>query len=200
MSLKLLADVCSHLQNCSKARLASTSLIMTKMNLSACLALQRQGFLSTVTVAGIHPPSSVPIKQSDHTAVANDLRKRPWDAYPDPAKRGLPDRDSPELPQNPADRRIWVGLKYWHGLPVLSKATLISSPTRRVTLGLDRLHEVIIGKKKKRWRRDKVESLQVKPLSTPGECLFLKTLDGSVLESRECLEKHLGGLALFRAS
>jgi small subunit ribosomal protein S8 len=173
---------------------------MTKTNLSACLALQRQGLLSTVTVAGIHPPSYISANESDRKALANNLQRSPWDAYPDPSQRETPDRDDPDLPENPADRRIWVGLKYWQGLPVLSKAKLISSPTRRVTLEFDRLHEIVIGKRKKRRWGDKVHSLQVKPLSSPGECLFLKTSDGTVLESREALEKHRGGLALFRAS
>jgi ribosomal protein S8 len=172
---------------------------MTKLHLAACLALQRQGLISTVTVAGKYPPASIPVLPTERKAVADHLRQQPWDAYVDPSKRVEPDRDPQTLPANPADRRIWIGLKYWRGKPVLSKAQMVSKPTRRVTVPFDSLHNIVKGlpPKKSIGRNPNIPRAFVKGLVNPGECLFIKTTDG-ILESRECLEKRLGGMVLFR--
>ena len=199
MSLELLSNVCSHLQNCSKARLASTSLLMTKLHLASCLALQRQGLISTVTVAGKYPPASIPVSSVERKALADRLRQQPWDAYVDPSTRTEPDRDTQTLPKNPADRRIWIGLKYWRGKPVLSKAQMVSKPKKRITVPYSHLHNITKGLPQSKATRSNTGKPKafVKSLVNPGECLFIKTADG-ILESRECLEKRLGGMALFR--
>lgn len=58
MSLVNFAHVCSHLQNASMARLGITSIPYTKLHLSFVLLLQRQGFISSVKLAGHAPPTS----------------------------------------------------------------------------------------------------------------------------------------------
>ncbi|SMQ45625.1 unnamed protein product [Zymoseptoria tritici ST99CH_3D7] len=58
MSLVNLANVCSHLQNASLARLGLTSIPYTKWHLSLALLLQKQGFLSQVKLGGASPPAS----------------------------------------------------------------------------------------------------------------------------------------------
>lgn len=89
---------------------------------------------------------------------------------------------------NVASRRLWLGLKYWHSEPVLSKMSMISKPTRRIHMDSEGLRDIVRGKK----------SGYVDGLRSPGECLFLST-DRGVLEARECVEKKLGGLVLCRA-
>ena len=46
---------------------------------------------------------------------------------------------------NRASRRLWLGLKYWDGLPVLHKAQMISKPTKRIWLNSTQLGIVVRG-------------------------------------------------------
>lgn len=80
-----------------------------------------------------------------------------------------------------------MGLKYWQSQPVLSKISLVSKPTRRITIDVAGLREVVRGE-----RSDYVEGLR-----SPGESLYLST-DQGVKEARECVEKKIGGLVLCR--
>ena len=199
MSLVNLAHVCSHMQNASKARLGLTSIPVSKMHVNIALGLQREGFLSSVTLGGPTPPKPFLLQtQQDpeqHEQMAQKLAEEPWLAYPVDAPAGTKQK-SPlgaeqvhdvHVPQNPARRRLWLGLKYWQNEPVLKNMKLISKPTRRIWLTSEDLAKIT------RTR----ESSYVKGLTRPGECMFVTT-DRGILEARECVERQLGGMALCR--
>lgn len=169
MSLVNLSHVCSHLTNASKARLGLTSIPNSNLHLRLSLALQNTGFVSTVVRGGPTPPP--PHLLLNHPAVNDEVQ-------------GV----EPVTQSNVASRRLWLGLKYWHSEPVLSKMSMISKPTRRIHMDSEGLRDIVRGKK----------SGYVDGLRSPGECLFLST-DRGVLEARECVEKKLGGLVLCRA-
>ena len=199
MSLVNLAHVCSHLQNASKARLGLTSIPVSKLHVNLVLGLQRQGFLSSVTLGGTSPPKPFLLQAQpdpeDLDKMRDTLKDEPWlaftagldgDAHKDTglAKDSL---NKVHVPENPARRRLWLGLKYWNNEPVLTNMKLISKPTRRIWLTSHDLAKIT------RTR----ESSYVKGLTHPGECMFLTT-DRGILEARECVERQLGGMALCR--
>ncbi|KAL1998719.1 hypothetical protein VTN02DRAFT_5684 [Thermoascus thermophilus] len=168
MSLSSLANVCSHINNATKARLGITSIPNTKLHLKLCLALQNSGFISTVVRGGPTPPP--PHILLGHPALGDE-------------QGGVE-----EVTQsNVASRRLWLGLKYWQSEPVLSKMQLVSKPKRRITMDVAGLRRIVRGEK----------SGYVEGLRSPGECLFLST-DRGVMEARECVEKKVGGLVLCR--
>lgn len=217
MSLVNLAHVCSHLQNATKARLGITSIPVSKLHVALMLGLQKQGFISSVTLGGPTPPTPflLQAKQSIE-ASAEHLSQEPWDAFPEPdqsdketliktwaestntpleeAKKSIA-RESPikdevyevDVPQNPGKRRLWLGLKYWNNEPVLSKMKLESKPTKRIWLNSEALGRIVRGR----------ESSFIKGLTRPGECLFVST-DRGIMEARECAEKKIGGMVLCR--
>lgn len=90
---------------------------------------------------------------------------------------------------NRASRRLWLGMKYWDGLPVLRKARMISKPTKRYYLSAKELADLCRGRG--------AAKNQVKPLSQVGEIMAVVTARG-VLDARECVERGIGGLALCR--
>lgn len=197
MSLVNLAHVCSHLQNASKARLGLTSIPVSKMHVKLVLGLQREGFISSVTLGGVSPPkpfllqSQPDPEEMEH--LAQKLKAEPWQAYNVEGDEqtalalGREKLDNVNVPENPARRRLWLGLKYWNNEPVLKNMKLISKPTRRIWLTSNDLGKIT------RTR----ESSYVKGLTHPGECMFLTT-DRGILEARECVERQLGGMALCR--
>lgn len=200
MSLVNLAHVCSHLQNASKARLGLTSIPVSKMHVNLMLGLQREGFISSVTLGGTTPPQPFllqdTIEPEDHEEMARRLANQPWAAYPvhetpkTPSGTLLGGKEilhDVKVPQNPARRRLWLGLKYWNNEPVLKHMKLVSKPTRRIWLTSEDLGKIT------RTR----ESAYVKGLTHTGECMFLTT-DRGILEARECVERKLGGMALCR--
>ncbi|KAF2437174.1 ribosomal protein S8 [Tothia fuscella] len=206
MSLVNLANVCSHLQNVSKARLSMTSIPMTRLHLNLALSLQKQGFLSTVQVAGPSPPALPELSlPKDSLSLPSDLesqiQEEPWiglaynaaasEAISQEAvnKRRKSERDNADVPSNPAQRRIWLGMKYWNNEPVLSKMGLVSKPTRRIWMGVDDIAKITRGRR----------AGYVGGLTRVGECLFVST-DKGVYESRECVERTLGGMLLCRAA
>jgi ribosomal protein S8 len=203
MSLVNLAHVCSHLQNASKARLGLTSIPVSKLHVNLALGLQREGFLSSITLAGPTPPKPFLLQAQhgpeDMEAMAKKLQKEPWHAYP--AEAQTPDGvksftekvlgkelvHEVNVPENAAKRRLWLGLKYWQNEPVLKHMKLISKPTRRIWLTSEDLGKII------RTR----ESSYVQGLTHPGECMFITT-DRGILEARDCVERRIGGMALCR--
>jgi ribosomal protein S8 len=195
MSLVNLAHVCSHMQNASKARLGLTSVPVSKLHVNLMLGLQREGFLSSVTLGGPTPPKPFVLQeQPDPEALdsmAQKLQEQPWDAYPAPNTKKSPLGQEKvyqvNVPENPARRRLWLGLKYWNNEPVLKNMKLISKPTRRIWLTSEDLSKIT------RTR----ESSFVKGLTHPGECMFLTT-DRGILEARDCVERRIGGMALCR--
>ncbi|KAL4918947.1 ribosomal protein S8 [Aspergillus aurantiobrunneus] len=168
MSLVNLAHVCSHLNNATKARLGFTSIPNSNLHLRLCLALQNDGLISSVVRGGPEPPPM------------HNLLGIPT-AYDESQKL------EPLTQSNVASRRLWLGLKYWQSQPVLSKISMVSKPTRRITLDVAGLREVIRGQ-----RSDYVDGLR-----SPGENLYIST-DQGIKEARECVEKKIGGLVLCR--
>ncbi|KAI9743779.1 MAG: hypothetical protein M1818_002513 [Claussenomyces sp. TS43310] len=160
MSLVNLANVCSHLQNASKARLGLTSVPSSNMILTVTLALQSSGFLSSVTRGGLNPP--------------------PLDSL-------ATYESEPVTQENVATRRLWLGLKYWNNEPVLSKMTMVSKPTKRIWMDVEGLGKIVRGR----------DADFVRGLTKTGECLFVST-DRGVMESRECVERKVGGMLLCR--
>ncbi|KAI9051952.1 hypothetical protein LZ554_004207 [Drepanopeziza brunnea f. sp. 'monogermtubi'] len=119
MSLVHLSNVCSHLQNASKARLGLTSVPSTNMILTLTLALQSSGFLSSVTRGGLHPPPMDDLSSYTPEPVTQD---------------------------NISTRRLWLGMKYWNNEPVLSKMQMVSKPTKRVWMDVEGLGRIIRGR------------------------------------------------------
>lgn len=168
MSLSSLANVVSHLNNVNTARLGLTSIPNTKMNLKLSLALMKDGYISSVVRAGKVPPP--PHALLGHPAPNNGVAEI-----------------EPVTQSNVASRRLWLGLKYWQSEPVLGKMNVVSKPKRKINLDVPGLRRVIRGE-----RSDTVEGLR-----SPGESLYLTT-DRGFMEARECVEKNVGGLVLFR--
>ncbi|KAL9115356.1 MAG: hypothetical protein Q9227_000677 [Pyrenula ochraceoflavens] len=169
MSLVNLSHVCSHLTNASKARLGLTSIPSSKLHLNIALNLLKAGFVSAVVRGGHTPPP--PHKLLSHPSFNDE--EEPIE---------------PVTQDNIASRRLWLGMKYWNSEPVIDKMMMISKPTRRVTLDIEALADIIRG-----HNRNFVKGLRI-----PGECMFLST-DRGVMEARECVEKKIGGLALLKA-
>ena len=90
---------------------------------------------------------------------------------------------------NRASRRLWLGMKYWDGLPVLRKARMLSKPTKRIWLSSNELGQLTRGREAAKG--------QVKPLTQVGEVVVVST-DLGVLEVRECVERRVGGMVLCR--
>ncbi|KAL1957600.1 hypothetical protein VTO42DRAFT_5711 [Malbranchea cinnamomea] len=168
MSLVNLSHVCSHLKNCSKARLAITSIPLTKLHYKLSIALRDAGFLSAVVHGGPKPPP---------TDLILNL----------PSVNSETEPLEPITRENIASRRIWLGLKYWQSEPVIHDMQMVSKPTRRINLNVRELKTIIRGDR----------AGMVQGLRSPGECIFLST-DQGVLEARDCVEKNVGGLALCR--
>ncbi|TVY27149.1 37S ribosomal protein, mitochondrial [Lachnellula hyalina] len=119
MSLVHLANVCSHLQNASKARLGLTSIPSTNQLLTLSLALQSAGFLSSVTRAGLTPP---------------------------PLNSATKYEPEPVTQENVSTRRLWLGLKYWNNRAVLSEMSMVSKPTKRVWMDVEGLGRIVRGR------------------------------------------------------
>lgn len=88
---------------------------------------------------------------------------------------------------NRASRRLWLGLKYYQSMPVLSKASMISKPTKRIWLNSRDLANVVRGNR----------AGEVKPLTRIGEIMAVST-DKGIMEARECVERRIGGQPLCR--
>ncbi|KAH8169142.1 ribosomal protein s8 domain-containing protein [Sarocladium implicatum] len=164
-SILNIANTCSHLQNASRARLALTSIPSNKYNLHLALALHRSGFFSSVYRAGPHPPTPEQMVSQVPEAVTA---------------------------ANAATRRLWLGLKYWDGKPVLNKANVISKPSRLMTVNIEQLAKLTRG------FPAKLDGGVVQGLNL-GECMFVSTSKG-VLEAREALAKKMGGVLMCRVS
>jgi len=168
MSLVHLANICSHLQNASKARLGLTSIPDSKFHLMLMIALQSSGFVSTVVRGGPTPPPA-------HQLLS----------HPSSNTEGA--EIEPVTRKNIASRRLWLGLKYWNSEPVLDRMELVSKPTRRIWMDVEGMRKLVLGK----------PSGYVKGLTRPGECLYVST-DRGILEARECVERKIGGMLLCK--
>ena len=88
---------------------------------------------------------------------------------------------------NRASRRLWLGLKYYDGMPVLSKARMLSKPTKRIWLDSFELGKIVRGG----------YAGEVKGMARVGEIVAVST-DRGILEARECVERGVGGMVLCR--
>lgn len=165
ISILNVANMCSHLQNASKGRLGLTSIKNTKYNLRLALALHRSGFISSVYRAGPKPPTPEQMASIPPEPMTNETV---------------------------ASMRLWLGLKYWEGKPVLSKLTPISRPSRLVSAQLRQLNRLAKGLPTV-MRGGVHEGLNV------GECMFVAT-DLGILEIREAVNRKMGGLLMCRCS
>ncbi|EJT81650.1 mitochondrial 37S ribosomal protein S8 [Gaeumannomyces tritici R3-111a-1] len=118
MGILSVVNMCSHLQNASKARLGLTSVPNTKYNLRFAMALHRAGLISSVTRAGPTPP---------------------------PPEALLTFEAEPVTTANVASRRLWLGLKYWENKPVMQDIEPISKSSRLVQCKLPGLEKLIRG-------------------------------------------------------
>ncbi|KAK9462627.1 ribosomal protein S8 [Lipomyces oligophaga] len=156
MSLGNLAYMCSHFQNASRVGLPMISFTYTKLHLGVLLGLYRNGLINSVTIG---------------TKMGPNMQPAEIEAY-DPEKVAL--------------RRLWVSLKYKDGNPVISKAAIVSRPSKRVTMKFEELKHIAGGRGIR-----KVAALQ------PGEILLLRT-DKGVLECREAIAIRRGGEIICR--
>ena len=168
MSMVQLANVCSHLQNASKARLGLTSIPNSKANLRLMLALQNSGFISTVVRGGPTPPPA-------HQLLS----------HPSSNTEGA--EIEPVTRENIGSRRLWLGMKYWNSEPVLENMSTVSKPTRRIWMDVEGLKKIVLGE----------SSGYVKGIRRTGECIYVST-DRGIMEARECVERKLGGMLLCR--
>jgi ribosomal protein S8 len=72
---------------------------------------------------------------------------------------------------------------------VIREMSMVSKPTKRVWMDVEGLGKLVRGR----------EAGYVRGLTRTGECLFVST-DKGVLESRECVERRIGGMLLCRVS
>lgn len=175
MSLVNLSHVCSHLQNASLARLGLTSIPLSKLHLGLALHLQKQGFLATVNLGGPSPPAKL-LPPSEPIA-----------PLPHQAKASVLDEVEKVTQENRASRRLWLGMKYWDGEPVLKKMRMESKPTKRIWLDSHQLGHIVRGR----------DAQFIKGMRGVGECLFVST-DRGIMEARECVERKIGGMVLCR--
>jgi len=164
-SIQNVANTCSHLQNVSKARLGLTSIPNNKFNLHLSLAFHRAGFLSHVYRAGPTPPTFEQMVTQPPEKVTT---------------------------LNVSKMRLWLGMKYWDGKPVLNKANAISSPSRQMRVNIEQLGLLTRG------FAAKLDGGVVRGLNL-GECMFVSTSQG-ILEAREALARKQGGLLLCRTA
>ncbi|KJZ77573.1 hypothetical protein HIM_03297 [Hirsutella minnesotensis 3608] len=162
-SIYSLAHMCSHLKNASRAKLGITSLKNSKYNLQLALAMHRSGFLSAVARSTDAPESLEQMVSTEPEKITT---------------------------ANVSQMRIWVGLKYWKGKPVLSQAHLISKPKRIIAADISQIARLTRGVSAP------ASGGVVKGLRM-SECLFVSTSQG-VLEAREALARQLGGVLLCR--
>ncbi|RWA11104.1 hypothetical protein EKO27_g3993 [Xylaria grammica] len=160
MGVVSVVNMASHLQNASRARLGLTSVPHTKYNLKLALALHRTGFVSFVTRGGSRPPDPATIDTFE----------------PEPLTTA-----------NAAHQRLWLGLKYTDGVPVLGSISPITTSKRPITANLRALGLLARG-----FDASHQRGLNI------GECMFVTT-DRGTLEIREAVERKVGGLLLCRA-
>ncbi|KAI9762781.1 MAG: hypothetical protein M4579_000133 [Chaenotheca gracillima] len=123
MSLVNLANVCSHIQNASKARLGLTSVPNSNLIHRLMQSMHASGFVSTVTLGGPAPPT-----------------------FLSPTSLEPIEPPEPVTQSNIASRRLWIGLKYWNNEPVLRQMNMISKPTKRVWMDVEGMGRLVRGK------------------------------------------------------
>jgi small subunit ribosomal protein S8 len=118
MGVHSICNMCSHLQNAARAKLAITSVPATKSNVGLAVAMHRAGLLSHVYRAGPTPPPLEAMETLD----------------PQPATHATV-----------AKQRLWLGIKYYNNKPVFSNMRAASSSKRLNTIDLPQLARVAHG-------------------------------------------------------
>ena len=124
------------------------------------------------------------------SAMGVDIHNQPWEPpeSEDHDPDGL-DAEGVVTQANRATRRLWLGLKYWDGVPVLRKARMLSKPTKRIWLNARELGGIVRGRG--------AFKEQIKPLTQVGEIMVIST-DRGIMEVRECAERRIGGMPICR--
>jgi ribosomal protein S8 len=94
MSLVNLAHVCSHLQNASRARLGTTAIPLTNLHLRLAQQMQKAGFLSSVTIAGLNQPPTPSVLGSHPDPVTTYTTKIPAHWARNPSYRAEDDGEA----------------------------------------------------------------------------------------------------------
>ncbi|CAK1356210.1 37S ribosomal protein S8, mitochondrial [Cercospora beticola] len=108
----------------------------------------------------------------------------PVEEYQDPSHM---ETEGVVTQENRASRRLWLGLKYYESKPVITKAQMVSKPTKRMWLNSRDLGRIVRGQ----------QAGEVKPLTRVGEIMAVST-DRGLMEARECVERQIGGQPLCR--
>lgn len=116
--------------------------------------------------------------------IANQMITLPKEEFQDP--NGM-ETEGVVTQANRASRRLWLGLKYYESSPVLSKAKMVSKPTKRIWLTSHEIANLVRGRR----------AGEVHPLSQIGEIMAVST-DRGMMEARECMERKIGGMVLCR--
>ena len=118
------------------------------------------------------------------SAMGLDIHNQPWEP-----PITVDEDEGVVTQENRSTRRLWLGLKYWDGSPVLRKARMLSKPTKRIWLNAQELGGLVRGKG--------AFKEQIKPLAQVGEVMVIST-DRGLMEVRECVERKIGGMVLCR--
>ncbi|KAM3418771.1 hypothetical protein BST61_g4741 [Cercospora zeina] len=116
--------------------------------------------------------------------IANQSVTLPVEEYQDPSHM---ETEGLVTQENRASRRLWLGLKYYESKPVITKAQMVSKPTKRMWLDTKALGRIVRGQ----------QAGEVKPLTRVGEIMAIST-DRGIMEARECVERKIGGQPLCR--
>ncbi|KAF2214707.1 hypothetical protein CERZMDRAFT_90193 [Cercospora zeae-maydis SCOH1-5] len=116
--------------------------------------------------------------------ISNQTVTLPVEEYQDPSHM---ETEGLVTQENRASRRLWLGLKYYESKPVITKAQMVSKPTKRMWLDTRALGKIVRGQ----------QAGEVKPLTRVGEIMAIST-DRGIMEARECVERKIGGQPLCR--
>jgi ribosomal protein S8 len=198
-----------------------TSIPVSKLHVNLMLGLQREGFLSSVTLGGPTPPKPYLLQAQASPeqvdVMSRKLADKPWLAYPTPAakitKKNVTAADGEEI-EEMEETAAEQQTSYLAIGDVAHEENVPMNPAkRRLWLGLKYWNNEpvlkqmkLISKPTRRiWLTSEDlgkitrtrESSYVKGLTKPGECMFLTT-DRGILEARDCVERRIGGMALCR--
>lgn len=155
------------------------------------LSQTRFSFDTIAIIAGRHAlRSELDLRQKGITInamgldIPNQSVTLPFKTFADPKQL---EAEGVVTQENRASRRLWLGLKYYESSPVLSKAKMISKPTKRIMLNSRDLGRLVRGR----------QAGEVKPLTQIGEVMAVST-DRGIMEARECAERKIGGMPLAR--
>ncbi|ODV89662.1 hypothetical protein CANCADRAFT_141992 [Tortispora caseinolytica NRRL Y-17796] len=134
-----------------------------------------------------HTLAAVPLTKLHLNVAVNLLREGFISSVQRGSSEGPDEEYTPTTPSNVPDRKLWIGLKYHNGRPVMSKLQMLTKPTRRCFVTVSDLKKLINGR----------NCRYLAPLD-PGESLFLHTADFGLIEARTAISYNTGGEALLR--